>query len=86
MKHLLNLLFGPSENEIKLAFKQGFEVGKEAGILEGMAKNFERSKELSEEEYQEVMKFLIDRNLELCCYDILRGGFRIRKKRDDHRI
>ena len=46
-----------------------------------MAKNFERSDALPEAEYMEAMQFLVSRGLELCCYDINSGGFRIQKRK-----
>lgn len=61
-------------------FMKGKACGIEEGVLKGMAMNFERSKELSEQEYQEVIEFLVKRGLELCCYDVHRGGFRVRKR------
>lgn len=64
----------------KADFQLGKETGIEEGIRKGMAANFERSEEVSEQEYKEVMEFLVNRGLELCCYDISRGGFKIRKR------
>lgn len=68
-----------SASETKKAFDLGYKTGLEQGIREGMAKNFERSSEITEEEYREVIGFLVSRGLELCCYDVMRGGFRVRK-------
>ncbi len=80
-----NLLYENSiddgtEKDKSKSFKLGKETGIKEGILKGMAANFERSEEVPEQEYKEVMEFLVNRGLELCCYDINRGGFRIRKK------
>ena len=75
-------LFGlfTSETEVDKAFKLGYDSGMREGIRIGMAKNFERSTELSEAEYKEVIDFLVSRELELCCYDVMNGGFRVRKR------
>jgi len=62
-------------------FDEGKKAGYEEGLKAGMAMNFERSEELSKEEYDHVMKYLIDHGLELCCYDVHKGGFRIRKRK-----
>lgn len=61
------------------SFESGYRAGLEEGIRQGMSRNFERSADLSEKEYDEVIKYLVSNGLELCCYDVLRGGFRIRK-------
>lgn len=74
-------LFGLfTESENKKAFELGYNSGMEEGIRIGMSRNFERSVELSESEYKEVIDFLSSRGLELCCYDVFRGGFRVRKR------
>lgn len=77
---LFNTLFGASEKEINDSFLLGKKAGIEEGIIKGMAKNFEKSRELTETEYKEVIEFLTSRGLELCCYDIHKGGFRVRKR------
>ena len=63
----------------KEQFDLGYKAGYEQGVIDGMSKNFERSKELTQQEYDEVIQFLTQRNVELCCYDVMRGGFRVRK-------
>ena len=68
------------EKERQSIFNDGFNAGREVGIIEGMSKNFERSEELTEKEYDKLINFLIINNIELCCYDINKGGFRIRKR------
>jgi hypothetical protein len=73
-------LFERTDRIEKEAFKTGYDAGMEEGIRQGMAKNFERSTELSEEEYREVIGYLVSKGLELCCYDVMRGGLRIRKR------
>jgi hypothetical protein len=82
MKYLLSILLGlePSEQQLKTAFELGRKNGLEEGIRTGMSKNFERTVPLSSEEYNEVINFLVSRNLELCCYDVMRGGFQVRKR------
>lgn len=72
---------GMSEKEHKSVFDAGYKSGKEEGIREGMAKNFERSVELSDYEYKRAMDFLVANGLDVCCYDVHKGGFRIRKRR-----
>jgi hypothetical protein len=69
-----------SEKDLKEAFRRGRRCGYEDGLRDGMAKNFERTTELTKAENDEVIQFLISRGLELCCYDVMRGGFRIRKR------
>lgn len=63
-------LFNRTDNIEKEAFETGYKAGMEEGIRQGMSKNFERSAELSEEEYDEVIGYLVSKGLELCCYDV----------------
>ncbi len=77
---MFSWIFGLSEKELEKAFELGKEAGLEEGRIQGMALNFERSKELTEEEYKEVIDFLVKRKLELCCYDVNKGGFKVRKR------
>ncbi len=69
-----------SEKKIQEEFKIAHEIGREEGVLAGMSMNFEKTRELSDPEYQEVIDFLVSRGLELCCFDAHRGGFSIRKR------
>jgi phosphosulfolactate synthase (CoM biosynthesis protein A) len=86
MMGLFDCFFGASEREVKEAFDTGYKAGREVGIREGMSKNFERTTGLSEAEYKEVIEFLVKRGLELCCYDVDRGGFQVRKRRYHERV
>lgn len=69
-----------SYKEHQKTIEKAFLLGIEEGTRKGMSFNFERSQELSETEYNEVIEFLTLRGLELCCYDVHKGGFRIRKR------
>jgi len=71
-------MFG-REKELERAFLDGDAEGYERGVVDGLAKKFDHTKEINEEEHKEVIEFLVSRNLE-CCYDVFRGGFRIRKR------
>ena len=72
--------FFTDQHAINVAYWIGRDAGYEEGIRQGMEANFERTDPLTKEEYDEVIKFLTDRGLELCCYDPKRGGFSVRKK------
>ena len=80
LKNIFDFLFGSSEKQLARAFELGVKNGYRNGVIDGMAKNFERSEQLPEAEYREVMQYLAARGLELCCYDIERGGFRVQKR------
>ena len=51
------------EKEAKEHFDSGYNVGHEEGLTQGMNLKIEKSKEISSKEYEEVCKFLAERNL-----------------------
>lgn len=65
-----------------------YEMGKITGIEEGKILEREakilNSAELSKEEYDELIKFLVDRNLELCYSVHSLNGFEVRKRKYEH--
>ena len=60
------------------AFNEGKEYGRAMGVEEAFATKFLVTREVSDEMEQKLMDFLIENNLAVC-YDVMRGGLRIRK-------
>lgn len=61
-------------------FEEGKQAGYEIGILAGRKITIQDTKELTDDERNDVYKFLGERNLEFC-YDLSIGGLRIRKNK-----
>jgi hypothetical protein len=59
-------------------FEEGKKAGYEIGILDGKKILIKDTKELGQEELNEIYKFLAERNI-VFCYDLSIGGLRIRK-------
>ena len=66
------------ERRDKEIFDDGMKLGLEEGIHIGMKRHFEATSELSEEENELLIKFLVRHNF-VMCYETNYGGFRIRK-------
>jgi len=77
---MLDLIFGNKESARRIndAFNSGELSGVERGIGIGMQRHFEMTSDLSEEENELLIEFLIRHNFVLC-YDLQYGGFRVRK-------
>ena len=65
------------EKEQKEFFYNGKRVGLEEGIKIGLQRHFEATSELSDEEHELLIKFLVRHNFVLCIDQ--GGGFRIRR-------
>lgn len=66
------------KKEIIEAFARGKSLGLSEGITIGMQKHFQATSELTEQENELLIQFLIRHNFVLC-YDLNEGGFRVRK-------
>lgn len=58
-------LFGISDRERNQIFQSGRELGREEGIQEGMNIKLQKSDELTKEEYDKLMKYLVDNGIEI---------------------
>ena len=65
------------EKEQKEFFNYGKRAGLEEGIKIGLQRHFEATSELSDEEHELLIKFLVRHNFVLCVDQD--GGFRIRR-------
>ena len=66
------------EAKTERIFQNGRKAGLEEGIRIGMKKHFECTSELSKDEQELLIKFLIRHNM-ILCYETHYGGFRVRK-------
>jgi flagellar biosynthesis/type III secretory pathway protein FliH len=66
------------QSESNKDWQQGYNAGVKDGKEEGMKLQFTKSNELTEKECNELLTFLIERNMVLC-YDAQQDGFRVRK-------
>jgi len=73
------------EREQNMHFDNGYRAGKEDGTKEGMNLLAKTSRELTDEEYNEFIKFMVDRNLVITYTttykDKFACGLMIRKER-----
>lgn len=65
-KKLFKNNFEAEENREKEIFNKGVKHGIEIGVEKGMNLSFIKSKEVSEEKYNNLMNFLISNEIQMC--------------------
>jgi len=74
---ILEAISGSKDKERKKIFDSGMEAGLYEGIQIGLKRHFESTSELSDEENELLIKFLIRHNFVLCIDE--NRGFRVMK-------
>jgi flagellar biosynthesis/type III secretory pathway protein FliH len=67
-----------SKKYIDSLSKQSFEEGYQKGLKEGREERLEKTHPVSDQEYEEIMKYLADKDIQMV-YDINHGGLTIKK-------